>query len=119
MLFRKEKAVMRLIFSKCENKEKTCLMSPLEISNGVFPKYEIDEVEIEEIIESLKLDNYITVVDSERKGKKVYCITLKSKGESFEREISNNRKSLLYKLATTVILAVVSFVIGLLLKALF
>jgi len=119
MLFRKEKAVMKLIFLKCENKEKTCLMSPLEISNGVFPKYEIDEIEIDEIIESLKLDNYITVVDSERKGKKVYCITLKAKGESFEREISNNRKSLLYKFVTTVVLAVVSFMIGLLLKALF
>lgn len=118
MLSKKEKKVMSYLYQKCKDKESS-LIAPQEITNYLMPKYEINNIEVDQIINALVLDNYIDVVHSDSKGKLIYCISLKQKGSSFERERKHNRKTTYLIVMRTVVLAILSFIVGLILKALF
>ena len=118
MLSKQEKLVMQYIFDKCKNKSSV-LISPDELCNMLAPKYEVGKIEIDEIINNLVLENYITMVLSDKKGKPIYCMSLDKKGESFERDIENSKKTTIKLVVRTVALAVLSFVVGLILKAIF
>ena len=118
MLSKKEKMTMQYIFDKC--KEKTSvLLTPEELCNNLSPKFDVQNIEMDEIINNLVLENYITMVMSDKKGKPIYCISLDKKGESFERDRENARKGTAKLIVRTVALAVLSFVVGLILKAIF
>lgn len=118
MLSRKENAVMNFIYSKCENTE-TALISPNDIATACLDKYDLTAIEIEEILNGLMLDNYIDVVNSDKKGKLVYCITLKQKGASYKRDIEQKKKTSAMLITRTILLAILSFVVGVILKAIF
>ena len=118
MLNLKESKVMDYIYSVCKDKQ-SCLISPFEIANHLMPRYEINDFEIDQIIEALVLDNYIDVVHSDNKGKLVYVISLKPKGEAYDRDKKSSRKRLYLIIVRTVLLAVLSFVIGVALKLIF
>ena len=119
MLSKKEQLVMQYIYEVSVQKKNSCILSPLDIAHAVQPKYDLKEIEINEIINGLVLDNYISVVYSDKNGKTVYCINLKQKGEAFERELKNKKKTWGMLITRTVILAIISFVIGLILKTIF
>lgn len=118
MLTNREKAVMQYIYEMGISKG-TCLLSPNDINHALLPKYDLTNVEIEEIIQALVLENYITMVYTEKKGKMVYCITLNPKGNSFQRENVNQRKKIWLRILQTVLLAILSFIVGVILKAIF
>jgi len=118
MLSKKEKQVMQFLYKKCKDKESS-LIAPQEISNYLMPKYEINNIEVDQIINGLVLDNYIDVVHSDSKGKLIYCVSLKQKGAAFEREVKHNKKNLYRIILRTVILATLSFAIGAILRAIF
>lgn len=118
MLSKKERKTMSYLHSMCKNKE-SCLISPQEIANHLMPKFEINSIEVDQIINSLVLDNYIEVIHSDSKGKPIYVVSLKQKGSSFERERKHNRQKNYLIVFRTIILAVVSFVVGIILKAIF
>lgn len=118
MLNKKEKKVMSYLYLKCKGKESS-LIAPQEISNYLMPKYEINNVEVDQIINALVLDNYIEVVHSDSKGKLIYCVSLKQKGASFEREKQHYKKTTYLIIVRTVLLAILSFVVGLILRAIF
>lgn len=118
MLSCKEKKVMSYIYTKCEGKTSQ-LISPEEISNYLVPKYDVGKVEMDEIINNLVLENYITMIMSEKKGQPIYCISLTQKGEGFEREQINAKKNIRNLIVRTILLAILSFVVGLILKAIF
>ena len=118
MLSKKENLVMNYIYSKCENKESV-LISPNDIVVACMDKYELNNIEIEQILNGLALDNYIDVINSDKKGKLVYCITLKQKGVSFKRDREQKRKTTAMLITRTVLLAILSFVVGVILKAIF
>ncbi len=118
MLSKKEKFIMYYIFDKCTNKDSV-LISPEELQNYALSKYEFTLPEIGEIIDNLVLENYITMILSDKKGKPIYCISLDKKGESFVREEQNKKKNTFNIIMRTVLLAVLSFVVGLVLKAIF
>ncbi len=118
MLNKKEKSVMSYLYTKCKGKESS-LISPQEISNQLMPKFEINSVEVDQILNGLVLDNYIDVVHSDSKGKLIYCISLKQKGASFERETEHNKKTTYLIIMRTVLLAILSFAVGIILKAIF
>ena len=110
---------MQYIYEVSISKKNSCILSPLDIAHAVQPKYDLKEIEINEIINGLVLDNYISVVYSDKNGKTVYCINLKQEGEAFDREQKNKKKTWAYYITRTIILAVISFAVGILLKALF
>lgn len=118
MLNKKEKMVMSFLYKRCVNK-KSSLLSPQEIINSLLPKYEISNTELDSILDNLVLENYIELVHSNSKGKLIYCISLKSKGESFERSVQDTKKRTFIKIGSTIIFACLSFAIGLILRAIF
>ena len=118
MLTLKEKYVMEYVYQRCQGK-KSCLISPREIISFVADKYVLFPDEVEKIMTNLSYDNYIELVKSDKKGKPVFCVSLKLKGEGFHRELTNNKRSLVVLLARTCLLAVISAIIGGLIKIIF
>lgn len=118
MLNKKEKLVMTYIFNKCEGKE-SILISPDELLNFANSKYDLTISDINEIVDALVLENYITMILSDKKGKSIFCISLEKKGESFLRDLANSKKKISLLIIRTVLLAILSFVVGLILKAIF
>lgn len=118
MLSKKENSVMSYIYSKCNNCESV-LISPNDIATACLDKYDLTAVEIDQILNGLMLDNYIDVVNSDKKGKLVYCITLKQKGASYKRDLEQKKKATMIAISRTIALAVLSFAVGVILKAIF
>ncbi len=118
MLSRKEKSVMLYLYDMCQ-KKGTALLSALDIADGVFPKYDLSEQEVSVIINNLVLENYITVINSDKKGKAMFCVNLSTKGDSFMRELNNSKKTINLLILRTVLLGCLSFLVGMILKTIF
>ncbi len=118
MLNSKEKLAMTYIFNKCDGKESV-LITPEELLNFLNSKYDLSIVDVGEIVNALVLENYITMILSDKKGKPIYCISLEKKGESFVRDLANNKKKITLLITRTVLLAILSFAVGMILRAIF
>ena len=118
MLTFKEKYVMEYVYQKCQGK-KSCLISPREIISFTADKYVISTEELEKIMTNLSYDNYIELFKSDKKGNPVFCVSLKLKGEGFHRELTNNKRNWIFWIGRTAILAVISTLVGYLIKLIF
>ena len=116
MLSKKEKIVMQYIYSNCQ-KKGSCLLSSSDISSAVAESCDLSLYEVDEIISNLVLENYITAVNSDKNGRPVYCISLNSKGASFERDRQNQKKQIIKIVIRTVLVACLSFVLTFILKS--
>lgn len=117
MLNKVENKVMLAILSECKDRG-ALLISPLDLIKIVdLPTLSIKE--LDEIINALALDGYFDLVYSIRHDEKVYCITLLDKGKAYLRSGKIMRRNLLFRVGITALLAVVSFIIGVILKAIF
>ena len=118
MLSKKEKILMNYIFNKCENKG-TILITPEELENQLKPRYDVGKKEIESLVEGLVLDRYITMILSDKSGRPIYCVSLDKKGESYVRDKESERKALFKMIVRTILLAILSTAVGVLLKLIF
>ena len=118
MLSRKEKMLMQYILKESGNKD-TCLLLPIDIEHALAPKYSINQIEAQAILDGLVQENYINLVYSDKNGELIYCISILPKGKSFYREQKNTKKSWAGAVVRTILLAILSFVMGLILKAIF
>ena len=118
MLTLKERYVMEYVYQKCQGK-KSCLISPREIISFVADKYVLFPEELEKIMNNLSYDNYIEIFKSDKKGSPVFCVSLKLKGEGFHRELSNDKRNLMLTLGRTCILAIITALIGVLIRFIF
>lgn len=118
MLTKNEDKIMYAIYSAMGGKQ-CCLLTPDDILSIAGVRNEVNYKLLDEILESLEYDDYFDLVISDRKGEKVYCITLHGKGLAYKRQKIIIKRNLRYKLAVTVIFALISFLITLLLKAIF
>ena len=118
MLTFKEKYVMEYVYQKCQGK-KSCLISPREIISFCADKYVLMPDELEKIMTNLSYDNYIELFKSDKKGNPVFCVSLKLKGEGFHRELTNNKRNIWWTVGRTCILAIISTLIGCLIKLIF
>ena len=118
MLSKKEKIVMQYIYSHCQ-KKGSCLLSSSDISSAVAETIDLSLYEVDEIISNLVLENYITAVNSDKNGRPVYCISLNSKGASFERDRKNQKKAVIKIVIRTILVACLSFAVTCILKAIF
>ncbi len=109
---------MEYVYQKCQGK-KSCLISPREIISFAADKYVLHPEELEKIMTNLSYDNYIELVKSDKRGSPVFCVSLKLKGEGFHRELTNNKRNIWWMVGRTCILAVISGLIGVLIKVLF
>ena len=119
MLDRKEKMVMTFLFEKCENAKPHLLSSEEIISYLGKKKYIISLSELQEIMNSLLKEGMIDFVESESKKGPVYCVSLKSKGMLFKKDLQKQRRHASWVILRTALLAIFSFFIGLLLRVIF
>ena len=73
ILTKEEKAVMRLVYDVAEKNNGMCLLTPIEIFEGISLDVEIRESELWTILRNLEIDDYFDVTPSERKGELVYA----------------------------------------------
>lgn len=118
MLNKRETEVMNVIFSLC-HETGVGLFSPAEILDMLPKKRNYTEENVETILSELALDNYFELLASERKGEKMYVISLRSNGYAFKRGYVQRRRDAFLKIAWAALSAVIAFAVGLLLKRIF
>lgn len=118
MLDKKEKLVMLYLSNVCTDK-KTYLISSASIAEFVSKKYVISISELDDIMISLCKDNYLDFVGSSSKKGYYYCVNLKNKGLTYKKDLKKEKQELFGLFVRTIILSVISFVLGLLLKMIF
>lgn len=118
MLDKKEKLVMSYLCDVCVGK-KTQLISIEKIAGFASKKYLLSITELDDIMISLSKDNYVDFVVSDSKKGYYYCVTLTNKGITFKKDLKKERQAFLFLILRTLGLAVLSFIVGLLLNAIF
>ncbi len=118
MLNRRESEIMRAVYGLCEGKE-SCLVSVYEILSMLPGRRGYTAEAVEEILHSLELDDYFDLVSSERKGERMYVITLHRNGEAYRRDAQQMRRGIVFRIALSAVGAVVAFLVGLLLRTIF
>ncbi len=118
MLSKQENEIMRAVYELCGGRE-SCLVSPYEIVSmlPVRGKYTVEKVD--RILHSLEMDDYFDLLASERKGEKMYVITLHRNGIAYRRSEQQIKRSIVFKVILSVMGAVVTFAVGRLLVGLF
>jgi len=111
MLNRVEKKVMDLFFERCTGK-KTVLLAPSEIQEYLAPKHELTFKQIEIAVKNLMIDGYVDVYHSDNKGITNYVVSLKSRGEAYEREKADAKAKRIRSIGWKVFLSVIGVAIA-------
>lgn len=119
ILTKEEKAVMRLVYDVAVKNNGMCLLSPLQIFEGISLDVEIKEEELWTILKNLEIDDYFDVTPSERKGELVYAINMHQKGLAYARVEKAFKNNLAFKIGLTVGLACLSALIAVSLRLIF
>ena len=59
MLSKKEKKIMQYILEESGNRD-TCLLLPIDFVHALAPKYNINYIELQALLDGLVQENYIT-----------------------------------------------------------
>jgi hypothetical protein len=118
MLNRRENEVMRAVYTLCE-KQGICLISPAELIERLPTRKKYDEAMVEKILNALALDDYFQLLFSERKGEKMYVISLHAGGYAYKRCQLQQKRNTLVKIAWAITSAVIAFAVGWILKKIF
>lgn len=116
MLNKNEKIVMQIIYDKMSESQKAVIITEDEIWSKLPKKAKIDLGGLREILQQLAIDEYFELIHTEKKGVPVMVITLKKKGVAFERSLVHEKRNFGQKLVITAICAVITALIGLLIK---
>lgn len=118
MLDKKERFVVLYLIEICPNKRSYLVLAE-QIAEFVSKKYLISTTELDDIMISLAKDNYIDFVVSDSKKGYYYCITLKNKALTLKKDIKKQKQEFWFLVLRTFGFAVLSFVIGIILKTIF
>lgn len=111
MLTPLEKTVLRCVIKRC-GERSTCLLS-LSECNGLQTKGKrITQKKLGDVLDCLAFDGYVDVVLSDRRGERVYCITLLKRGKGYQRERVQSKREIVYRIIIAVASAVVTFSVG-------
>ena len=117
MLSKTESRVMSVLFSECKERS-ALLITPVDLIKIIGDKT-LSQTRLEKIMKDLFMDGYFDLVYSDRHGETVYCVTLTEKGKGYMRKRKITKRNIIFRIFFTVGLALLSFVIGLILKAVF
>jgi hypothetical protein len=118
MLSKYESEIMSAVYSLCDGTDG-CLISPVDILS-VLPynkKYSLER--IDDTLNALHMDGYFDLITSERKGEKMYVISLKTSGMLFAREKKQKQRDVLFKIFLAFVGAAATFIFGIIIKAIF
>ena len=119
LLDQKEKLIMSYLFDKCADKSSHLLLAEEIVAFVSSKKQALSLSELDEIMQILQKDNYIDFVASDSKNGSTYCVSLKSKGYFFKKDLQKEKKQTRMLIYRTIGLAVLSFLVGIILKAIF
>lgn len=118
MLSKNENEIMSAVYSLCDGTDG-CLVSSLDILSILPAKKKFSPETIDGILNDLKRDGYFDLITSERKGEKMYVISLKENGFAFKRTAKQRQRDVAFKILLAFIGASATFIFGLILKAIF
>lgn len=118
MLNKVEKQIMKYFYNRCFNKE-SCLIKPDDIKISLIPEMEINDTELDRAVNNLIYDGYIDLVVSDNKGSQIYCVSLKSKGQAFLREMENTKNENRYLIFRSVALALLGLCVTWIIRLIF
>ena len=118
MLTRKENSVMGAVYELCDGTE-SCLVSAADILSLLPKKYACTADGLDTVLYGLHCDGYFDLITSERKGERMYVITLRESGFAFKRGQAQRRREVLFKVALAFVGAFATFIFGLILRGLF
>ena len=118
MLNKRENEVMNAVYMLCHEKD-VCLVAPSDLLSALPERKKYTETQLEEILHELALDDYFELLSSERKGEKMYVISLRTNGHAYKRCALQQKRSAAWKMLWAIASAVVAFLVGLLLKRIF
>lgn len=118
MLNKRESQVMNAIYSLCQGKG-VCLVSPSELLSLIKTRKKYTEDQLDKILSELALDDYFELLSSERKGEKMYVISMHASGYAFKRNTLQQKRDLVFKFGWAIASAVIAFLVGLFLKRIF
>lgn len=116
MLTRVESKTMTAVL-KASGGRESLLISAQDVVSIIGD--DTTKTDVEKAMENLAEDGYFDLILSDRRGEIVYCVTLKDKGKGYLRSVKEFKRNLLFRLCLSAALAVFSFIIGLILKAVF
>ena len=96
-----------------------CLVSPSELLAMLPTRKKMTLERLEDLLQQLAFDQYFELLSSERKGEKMYVISLRANGYAYKRCSLQQKRSVAMKMLLAILSAVVAFVVGLLLKRIF
>ena len=117
MLEKGKKKILSFLIKLCKERQ-AILISPTDLLNNISIK-EYSQEQLEKKVIELSNEGYFDLVYSDRRGEKVYCITLLEKGKSYFRKERTERQNLVKRFFLTIGFAVLSFLVGVLLKKIF
>ena len=118
MLTRRENEVMNAVYSLCHEKG-ICLVSPTELLAMLPARKKITLERLEDLLNQLAFDQYFELLSSERKGEKMYVISLRTNGYAYKRCSLQQKRNIAMKMLWAITSAVVAFLVGLLLRRIF
>jgi hypothetical protein len=118
MLSKQESEVMNVVYNLSAEKG-ICLVSPTELLDLLPAKRSYTEDSLDKVLSELALDDYFELLSSERKGEKMYVISLRSNGYAFKRYYTQIKRDVALKLGWAIASAVVAFLVGSILKWIF
>jgi len=111
MLNRIERKVMDLLYERCVGK-KSVLLAPSDIQGYLAPKDELTFKQIEIVVKHLMVDGYVDVYHSDNKGTVNYVVSLKTRGEAYEREKKDAKDRRIRSIGWKVFLSIIGAVIA-------
>ena len=115
MLNKKESALMRVIYKKTTKNKGMCLIRPVDLMVGISYGIDFKAEDLEPTMKALVYDEYIDIVESDKKGDFYYCVTLLKKGFAFQRSeeqrIRARRSSIITKVLLALLGAAVTIVL--------
>ena len=117
MLSRLESRVL-LSLIKMGKERGAMLISPIDLLKLVGTEH-LTLSQLESTLNDLSTDGYIDLVLSDRRGEKVFCITLLEKGKGYIRSESIEKRNLIKRFGLTIGFAILSFLVGIILRKIF
>lgn len=109
---------MNAVYSLCDGTDG-CLISPFDVMSVLPARKKYTAGKVENALQELKNEGYLDLISSERKGERMYVVSLKESGQSFKSGAKQKRQELLNKIFMAFVGAVATFIFGLILKAVF
>lgn len=118
MLSRRENMVMSAVYELCDGTD-CCLISRADILSLLPKKAGFTGEGLDDMLFALHVDGYFDLITSERKGERMYVITLKESGFAYRRIKAQRRRDVMFKIWLALLGAVATFVFGLILRGIF